>query len=153
MIHGGGHVMLSRKDVRPEQVQWLLRDGFLPISVDYRLCPETNLSSGPIVDVADALVWARETLPRLKTLRRSDIVPDDYAAVPTFLIHPSLDDLITVAQAERMYTALKARGIEAQLRVVEGPKHLFDVYPRWKADRAAFDAVTEGYGFLKAMVS
>ncbi|KAI9375905.1 hypothetical protein BJX61DRAFT_548425 [Aspergillus egyptiacus] len=68
MIHGGGHVMLSRKDIRPKQTTYLHSLGFLPISIDYRLCPETTLSEGPIRDVCDALAWARTTLPSLPLL-------------------------------------------------------------------------------------
>ncbi|KAI8958242.1 hypothetical protein F5Y11DRAFT_362834 [Daldinia sp. FL1419] len=72
MIHGGGHVMLSRKDIRPKQTQILLDAGFVPVSVDYRLCPETTLEEGPITDVRDALGWVRNILPSL-TRKRSDI--------------------------------------------------------------------------------
>jgi acetyl esterase/lipase len=75
MIHGGGHIMLSRKDIRPEQTALLLRSGFLPISVDYRLCPETTLLAGPMADVADALSWARTVLPRTQ-LARPDVIVD-----------------------------------------------------------------------------
>ena len=63
MIHGGSHVMFSRKDVRPDQTRLLIRMGFLPVSIDHRLCPETTLAGGPMVDVCDALHWARYTLP------------------------------------------------------------------------------------------
>ncbi|KAK0658318.1 hypothetical protein QBC41DRAFT_385815 [Cercophora samala] len=79
MIHGGGHVMLSRKDVRPRQIQHLLHHGVLPISVDYRLCPETTLLSGPLPDVSDAYAWARTVLPTLKLSPRS----------PSLVIDPS----------------------------------------------------------------
>ncbi|KAI0378532.1 hypothetical protein F5Y04DRAFT_272492 [Hypomontagnella monticulosa] len=72
MVHGGGHVMLSRKDIRPKQTQILLDAGFIPISVDYRLCPEVTLLEGPMTDVRDALSWARNTLPSL-ALRRRDV--------------------------------------------------------------------------------
>ena len=72
MIHGGGHIMLSRKDVRPHQTNLLLRNGFLPISIDYRLCPEIPLPEGPMADVADALAWIRNSLPRLP-LKRNDV--------------------------------------------------------------------------------
>ena len=64
--------MLSRKDIRPKQTQTLLETGFLPVSVDYRLCPETTLLEGPMRDACDALTWARSTLPRLR-LTRGDI--------------------------------------------------------------------------------
>ncbi|KAJ5948644.1 hypothetical protein N7454_001951 [Penicillium verhagenii] len=75
MIHGGGHVMLSRKDIRPEQTKMLLAAGFLPVSIDYRLCPEVSLLHGPMRDSRDALKWAREVLPKLG-LQRPDIKPD-----------------------------------------------------------------------------
>jgi len=65
MIHGGGHTMLSRKDIRPRQTQLLLENGFLPISVDYRLCPEVDIVSGGMTDVCDALEWCRNELPKL----------------------------------------------------------------------------------------
>ncbi|RMZ84871.1 hypothetical protein DV738_g250, partial [Chaetothyriales sp. CBS 135597] len=70
MIHGGGHIMLSRKDIRPEQTQLLLNGGFLPVSVDYRLCPEATLAEGPMADVCDALVWIRNVLPKLSLIRK-----------------------------------------------------------------------------------
>ncbi|KAI9933738.1 hypothetical protein MW887_004810 [Aspergillus wentii] len=72
MIHGGGHIMLSRKDVRPKQTRMLLDAGFLPVSIDYRLCPEVTLQEGPMQDVCDALTWARTTLPSI-ILKRPDI--------------------------------------------------------------------------------
>ena len=65
MIHGGGHVMLSRKDIRPKQTQYLLDHGLLPVSIDYRLCPELKLLDGPMTDVCDALRWIRHQLPSI----------------------------------------------------------------------------------------
>lgn len=75
MIHGGGHIMLSRHDIRPDQTDLLLASGFLPISIDYRLCPEVTLPNGPMADAADALHWIRTTLPAL-SLARPDIAVD-----------------------------------------------------------------------------
>ena len=65
MIHGGGHVMLSRKDIRPKQTQFLLENGRLPVSIDYRLCPEVNIIDGPMTDVCDALQWVQKVLPQM----------------------------------------------------------------------------------------
>lgn len=67
--------MLSRKDIRHEQKEMLLAAGFLPVSIDYRLCPEVSLLDGPMQDSRDAFRWAREVLPCL-VLKRSDIIPD-----------------------------------------------------------------------------
>jgi len=75
MIHGGGHTMSTRKDIRNDQTQTLLKAGFLPVSVDYRLCPEVTLPEGPMRDVCHALFWARKILPTL-TLSRPDIRAD-----------------------------------------------------------------------------
>lgn len=72
--------MLSRKDVRPPQTQMLLEAGFLPVSIDYRLCPETTILEGPMNDVRTALHWARKTLPTMR-LQRADIHPDGNRAV------------------------------------------------------------------------
>ncbi|CAI6331173.1 unnamed protein product [Periconia digitata] len=66
MIHGGSHIIFSRKDIRPPQTRLLLERGFLPVSLDHRLCPEVALADGPMVDVCDALDWTRNVLPKTK---------------------------------------------------------------------------------------
>lgn len=65
MIHGGGFMTLSRKAVRPAQARYLLARGLLPVSIDYRLCPEVNLIDGPIADTRDAYAWASHEMPSL----------------------------------------------------------------------------------------
>ncbi|KAG4435794.1 hypothetical protein IFR05_008715 [Cadophora sp. M221] len=65
LVHGGGYMTLSRKSIRPHQTQYLLDNNILPISIDYRLCPEIGVVEGPIEDMRDALIWAREQLPAL----------------------------------------------------------------------------------------
>ncbi|KAI0905937.1 BcPKS19, polyketide synthase [Ustulina deusta] len=69
MIHGGSHIIFSRKDIRPAQTRHLLEKGFLPVSLDHRLCPEVSLAEGPMVDVCDALHWARHILPHIDSGR------------------------------------------------------------------------------------
>ncbi|KAJ6441026.1 Methylphloroacetophenone synthase [Purpureocillium lavendulum] len=78
LFHGGGHVLFTRKDIHMKHIKELLDRGFLPVSVDYRLCPEVNLAQGPMMDVCDALSWARSTLPYLE-LARADIHIDTNA--------------------------------------------------------------------------
>lgn len=56
---------LSRKAVRPIQTQYLLANGYLPVSIDYRLCPEINLVDGPMTDVYDAYQWSKNFLPQI----------------------------------------------------------------------------------------
>lgn len=73
--------MYTRKDIRDDQTQILLHAGFLPISIDYRLCPEVSLPEGPMRDVCDALYWARKILPTLTLPRRPDIRADGDSVV------------------------------------------------------------------------
>ena len=58
-----------------KHIRTLIERGFLPISTDYRLVPETNLFEGPMNDCCDALKWATETLPTL-SLAGPTVVPD-----------------------------------------------------------------------------
>ena len=53
---------LSRKAIRPFQTAFLLAHGVLPVSIDYRLCPEINMIDGPITDVCDAYAWVQKGL-------------------------------------------------------------------------------------------
>ncbi|KAF6806725.1 Iterative polyketide synthase CazM 3 [Colletotrichum sojae] len=75
MIHGGSHIIFSRKDIRPPQTRIMLDMGLLPVSLDHRLCPETRLVEGPMVDVCDALEWARTELPAIDLIN-PNIRPD-----------------------------------------------------------------------------
>ncbi|KAI0013722.1 hypothetical protein F4779DRAFT_350234 [Xylariaceae sp. FL0662B] len=74
MIHGGGHMTLSRRAIRPVQTSFLLENGVLPVSVSYRLCPEVNLIDGPMADIRDVYVWMRAKLPTI--LEQRSIVVD-----------------------------------------------------------------------------
>ena len=58
--------MYTRKDtIHPEQIQLLLNNGVLPVSVDYRFVPEVPLREGAMTDVCDALQWVRHDLPQI----------------------------------------------------------------------------------------
>lgn len=72
---------LSRKAVRPIQTQYLVANGFLPVSVDYRLCPEVNLIDGPMTDVFDAYQWIRATLPLITAERGYDVDVDNVVVI------------------------------------------------------------------------
>ena len=58
--------MFTRKEVDLKQMRLMHNAGYLPVSVDYRFCPEINIVEGPMADVSDALQWARTQLPLLK---------------------------------------------------------------------------------------
>lgn len=65
---------LSKKAIRPAQTSFLLANNILPISLDYRLCPEINVIDGPIADVRDAFAWVQKNLPQI--VRNKDIMVD-----------------------------------------------------------------------------
>ncbi|ROW11970.1 hypothetical protein VPNG_05285 [Cytospora leucostoma] len=69
LIHGGSHFLLTRREVPMKHVKTLLKRGFLPVSVDFRLCPELPLAAGGVPDVIDALSWVRKTLPHIQRAR------------------------------------------------------------------------------------
>ncbi|KAK4172022.1 hypothetical protein QBC36DRAFT_197978, partial [Triangularia setosa] len=69
LIHGGGHLTLSRRAIRLAQVKFLLANGVLPVSIDYRLCPQINVLDGAVADVRDACVWIQAELPNIMKAR------------------------------------------------------------------------------------
>ncbi|KAI1416405.1 BcPKS16, polyketide synthase [Hypoxylon sp. FL1857] len=81
MIHGGGHMTLSRKAIRPAQTSFLLENGVLPVSFDYRLCPQVNLLDGPIADIRDAYQWTKTELPAILERRGITIDPTRVAVI------------------------------------------------------------------------
>lgn len=81
MIHGGGFMTLSKTAVRPYQTQFLLDNGYLPVSIDYRLCPEIDLIAGPMTDVRDSLSWVRHKLPAIAQARGIVVDPTKVLAV------------------------------------------------------------------------
>ncbi|CAL5873013.1 uncharacterized protein PFLUO_LOCUS7282 [Penicillium psychrofluorescens] len=80
MIHGGGHMMLSKKAIRPNQCKYLLEQGFVPMAINYRLCPETTLGE-TMQDVLESLRWARSTLPNLAHRRGLQVDASNIVAV------------------------------------------------------------------------
>jgi acyl transferase domain-containing protein/acyl carrier protein len=62
LVHGGGFMTFSKSVIRPWQIPLLLDEGIIPVSIDYRLCPEVGIDVA-MEDVRDSLVWARKVLP------------------------------------------------------------------------------------------
>ena len=63
-IHGGALISGSREVIQPGQLANYLEAGYVLISVDYRLAPETKLPE-IIQDLRDAFQWVRERGPGL----------------------------------------------------------------------------------------
>ena len=63
-IHGGALILGSRKSISRRLQEGLLKLGYIVVSIDYRLAPETKLPA-IIEDVRDAYRWTRETGAKL----------------------------------------------------------------------------------------
>ena len=63
-IHGGALICGHRSNIPEEQLKGYLDAGFVLVSIDYRLAPETKLKA-IIEDLRDAAQWLRSNGPRL----------------------------------------------------------------------------------------
>jgi len=63
-IHGGALIFGERGSVNPVQLRRYLEAGYILVSIDYRLAPETKLPE-ILEDVQDAYRWVREKGPAL----------------------------------------------------------------------------------------
>jgi len=63
-IHGGALIFGQRGSVNPVQLRRYLDAGYILVSIDYRLAPETRLRE-ILEDVKDAYGWVREKGPAL----------------------------------------------------------------------------------------
>ena len=63
-IHGGALIFGTREWLLPWQLQGYLDAGFVVVSIDYRLAPETKLPE-IVEDLEDAYAWLRAHGPRL----------------------------------------------------------------------------------------
>lgn len=63
-IHGGALIVGSREGIDRKLLDLLLDAGYVVVSIDYRLAPETKLPA-ILEDVEDACKWVREKGPKL----------------------------------------------------------------------------------------
>lgn len=63
-IHGGALIIGNRSWLNSQQLEMYIRLGFVVVSIDYRLAPETKLT-GIVQDIADAYHWLRSEGSRL----------------------------------------------------------------------------------------
>jgi acetyl esterase/lipase len=71
-LHGGGFIFGNRTGCRKPLRDRLLEAGYVVISIDYRLAPETKLEE-IVEDVKDACKWVREKGPELFNIDPSRI--------------------------------------------------------------------------------
>jgi acetyl esterase/lipase len=62
-LHGGGWITGSRDQIPAIYLHEFLSRGFLFISIDYRLLPESDFLTEQLEDVRDVETWLREILP------------------------------------------------------------------------------------------
>jgi len=62
-IHGGALIMGDRRGIDKTLLAMLIKAGYVVISIDYRLAPETKLPA-ILEDVRDAFAWVRKEAPR-----------------------------------------------------------------------------------------
>jgi acetyl esterase/lipase len=65
---------------------------------------------------------------------------------PTFMVHGTDDDLIPWQQSTQTVKALRAKGVPADIEVVDGKVHLFDIYP--DKDGKGWAAISKAYDFI-----
>src|SRR5699024_12370731 len=58
-IHGGGLIWGTRHDMKKEQIELYLENGYNVLTIDYRLAPESKLPN-IINDIKDAIDWVLE---------------------------------------------------------------------------------------------
>lgn len=63
-LHGGALIFGDRTHIRAVQVERYVKAGFVVVSIDYRLAPETKLPE-ILEDVRDAYLWVRAKGPAL----------------------------------------------------------------------------------------
>jgi acetyl esterase/lipase len=71
-IHGGALINGNREGIKSRVKKLLLAEGYIIISIDYRLAPETKLPA-IIEDLEDAFIWIRDKGPDLFLMDTSRI--------------------------------------------------------------------------------
>jgi acetyl esterase/lipase len=72
-IHGGALIVGDRKGIDRALLGELLKSGFIVVSIDYRLAPETKLPA-ILDDLKDAIAWVRAEGPKLFGARDDKLV-------------------------------------------------------------------------------
>lgn len=68
--HGGAWCGGDKELNAKGQIDWLIKNGFIVVAYNYRLCPNVALMEGPYEDTREVYHWSRKMLP---TLLKRDI--------------------------------------------------------------------------------
>lgn len=67
--------MLGSTDLVPNnQINHFVKNGFVVVTPEYRLCPQVSLYEGPVQDAKDVLLWCQQDLPQ--QLKKLDVEVD-----------------------------------------------------------------------------
>ena len=67
--------------------------------------------------------------------------------VPTFFLHGTEDDVVPASQSIDVEAALREQGVPSEVLILEGKKHLFDLYLKPRTEEYDW-CVQPGYDFL-----
>jgi acetyl esterase/lipase len=56
-LHGGMFVLGNALNIPRAQISWLAREGFVVVAPDFRLCPHSDVWSGPVHDCIQLYSW------------------------------------------------------------------------------------------------
>ena len=129
------HEFLAKRGAKPE---WIV--GLVGLSGPYVLAPNT-LALNRIF----AAPWGESDWQPLRFV--------DAQAPPTFLAHGLGDDLVSVAQTERLRDALEARGVRVETELYPHTGHAATIAAFSKAARGSAPTLDQAVAFLGSLTS
>ena len=129
------HEFLARRGARPE---WIV--GLVGLSGPYVLAPNTRT-----LNRIFAAPWGESDWQPLRFV--------DAQAPPTFLAHGLEDDVVSVAQTEKLRDALEARGVRVETELYPDAGHAATIAGFSKASRGSAPTLDQAVAFLATLTS
>lgn len=127
------HEFLARRGAKPE---WIA--GLVGLSGPYALAPNTRT-----LNRIFAAPWGESDWQPLRFV--------DAKAPPTFLAHGLADDIVSVAQTEKLRDALEAKGVRVETELYPGTGHAATVAGFSKAARGSAPTLDQAVAFLDSL--
>ena len=129
------HEFLARRGANPE---WIV--GLVGLSGPYVLAPNTRA-----LNRIFTAPWGESDWQPLRFV--------DAQAPPTFLAHGLSDDLVSVAQTEKLRDALEARGVRVETELYPDTGHAATIAGFSKAARGSAPTLDQALAFLGTLTS
>ena len=129
------HEFLARRGAKPE---WIA--GLVGLSGPYALAPNTRT-----LNRIFAAPWGESDWQPLRFV--------DGRAPPTFLAHGLTDDVVSVAQTEKLRDALEARGVRVETELYPHTGHAATIAGFSKAARGSAPTLDQAVAFLGTLTS